>query len=553
MLRSLHIENYALIRSLQIEFDQGFTVITGETGAGKSILLGALSLITGQRADTSMLFDKSSKCFVEAEVEIRHLQLQPFFDTHNLDYSDQTILRREINSAGKSRAFINDTPVNLALLKELADVLIDIHSQHQHLLINNALFRIQIVDDYAANHSLLAEYQKIFHHHEKISTKLHELRNIQKELDERKDYLSFLSNELHEADLKEVEEMELKEKISMLSNAETIKSTLYNVNQKIADQEINIISQLKEVIRDCDQLCNYSTDLSELNQRLHTICIDIQDISYSLSQIESRIEVDPAQLEFFQQRLDLLYSLLQKHHVDNISELIDKQKDIDIQLQSIENSGEQIESLEKELRIVNDELLKKSDLLTKNRLAVSEDLQNEIMSKLKNLGMPDAHFHIDIEQRNHFSEIGRDRVSFYFSANKGAPPEEIGKIASGGELSRMMLAIKSIITESRLLPTVIFDEIDSGISGEIAGKVAKIMSELSLKHQLLAITHLPQIAAKGTLHYHVYKEVIQNQTYTNIRKLTTEERIEEIAKMMSDETVTSSALDTAKVLMGIKR
>ncbi|MDR2979539.1 MAG: DNA repair protein RecN [Bacteroidales bacterium] len=551
MLLSLHIENYALIRSLDILFDQGFTVITGETGAGKSILLGALSLVTGQRADSSQLHDKTLKCFVEAEFDIQRLHLHPFFEEHNLDYANHTILRREINNLGKSRAFINDTPVTLPQLKELSDQLIDIHSQHQHLLIHDALFRLQIVDNYANNQTLLEKYQHIHRQHETVVKELHSLKKIQQEMEERRSYLSFLSKELESTGLQTNEDKELEEKIAVMSNAETIKSTLYAANQHLSDQEVNAISLLKEVKRDCEQLSSYSTAITELTKRLENILIESQDISYSLSKIENQIEVDPEQLAFLQQRLDTLYTLLRKHHVNDVNELIDKHRDIDEQLLSIDNNSEQIEKLDTQRVELNAKLQEKANQLTENRLAAIPGLQQEILSKLQALGMKDSHFHIDIENRLQHNETGNDKVSFFFSANKGIPEEEISKIASGGELSRIMLAIKSVITESSLLPTVVFDEIDTGISGDVAGKVAKMMKDLSSNHQLVSITHLPQIAAKATLHYHVYKEVINDKTYTNIRKLTTEERIEELAKMMSNETVTAAARNTAKMLMGI--
>ncbi|MDL2312178.1 DNA repair protein RecN [Bacteroidales bacterium OttesenSCG-928-B11] len=551
MLSSIHIENYALIRSLDIHFDKGFTVITGETGAGKSILLGALSLITGNRADSSVLLDKTKKCFVEADFDIREMEIRSFFDTHNLDYSDNTILRREINSAGKSRAFINDTPVTLQVLKELANLLVDVHSQHQHLLISNPLFRLQIVDDYADNKSALLHYQQLYYRHETATKELHQLQKQQQEVEERKDYLSFLAKELDDADLQPAEDGELEEKITMLSHAETIKSTLYANNQLLSEQDPNITAMLTNVKRDCESLSSYSAAIAEITQRLELLLIEIKDISYSLSSIERQVEVDPGQLDLLQQRLDLLYTLLRKHHVADLAELIEKKKDIDAQLTSMENNSEKIKILEKQRMLLNDALVEAANRLTERRLGVAPQLQQDILHKLQLLGMKDAHFHVDIESHSHHTEMGSDKVGFYFSANRGVATEEISKIASGGELSRMMLAIKSVITENALLPTVVFDEIDTGISGEIAGKAAKLMTELSQNHQLIVITHLPQIAAKGTLHYHVYKETLDNQTFTKIRQLTTDERVDELAKMMSDETITPAARETAKMLMGI--
>ena len=550
MLSKLHIENYALIRSLDISFDDGFTAITGETGAGKSIILGALSLILGHRADTTILYDKTKKCYVEGEFEIEKLNLTHFFEEHNLDYQEVTILRREINEIGKSRAFINDTPVTLPILKELAVKLVDIHSQHQNLLLNNAEFRVDILDNVALSHSLLQNYKTAYKKYQEVDNQWKVVQEEQIKLEEERDYLQYLNEELIQVNPVQGEEQGLEQQITLFANAELIKGKLYHASQLLSEGENDLLQQLKEVKRDCEEVANYNTHFEEYVQRLDNVSIELQDIAFGISKIGEETNVNPAQLEALRNRQDTLYTLEQKHHVSNMEALLEKWKSIAEKLHSMADNQALLEKLEKEKETALQKLKEYSVALTTARKTAIPILEKAMMQKVALLGMEDARFAIKIDIKDRFSANGVDEIAFYFSANKGGNFEEIGKVASGGELSRLMLAIKSIITESSLLPTVIFDEIDTGISGDIAGKVAGMMKELSKQHQLLAITHLPQIAAKSTLHYHVYKEVIDNKTYTNIRLLKQEERVGELAKMISGEIVTRAAQEAARELLG---
>lgn len=549
MLRSLHIENYALIRSLDITFDDGFTVITGETGAGKSILLGALSLILGNRADTAVLYDKTKKCYVEGEFDITHLGLSSFFEMHNLDYLDITLLRREISSIGKSRAFINDTPVTLQVLKELAVRLVDIHSQHQNLLLNNPLFRINILDEFARTSSLLQEYSILYADLKRIEKELREALEEQKKAWQDQDYLTYVYQELLQAELQEGGQEEAEQQLLTLSNAETIKTKLFHASQLFSEQEASIVQLLKESHKEIETVAPYNHAIESIKERISQLIIETQDIAYDIAKIEENTPVDPELLESLQQKLDKIYFLQQKHHVSTIEELIEKRDEFAKKLHDIEDNSYRIEELTKKEKEITEQTRKKAEELSKKRHDFASPLEKELEQKLQLLGMSDARFHIAIQEKENLSENGVDEVRFYFSANKGNEPEEIAKVASGGELSRMMLAIKSVISESSMLPTVIFDEIDTGISGEVAEKVGRMMKEISLQRQLLAITHLPQIAAKGNLHYFVYKEVIEGKTYTNIRKLTKEERINELAMMMGMGEITNAARNLAKELL----
>ncbi|MDR1757742.1 MAG: DNA repair protein RecN [Bacteroidales bacterium] len=549
MLCSLHVENYALIRSLQMNFDKGFTVITGETGAGKSILLGALSLILGNRADTTVLHDKSRKCYIEGEFDIRALPLKPFFEENNLDYQDITILRREINEMGKSRAFVNDTPVVLPVLKALAEQLVDIHSQHQNLLLHHAAFRLNILDEFAQNKSILQTYLSIFKKYRETEKKWKELYERQVKAEEERDYLQFLHEELVQANLAEGEQEDMEKKMKFLSNAGEVKEHLLLANALLSEQEDNILSRLKMVKHESEALVSFDPDMEDILSQLSRVIIDLQEIAFTFSKKEANVEVDPREIEQLQERLDLLYLLEQKHHARTVEDLLNKQDELSGRLCDMMDNREQVERLETEKQVLYEQLLAVAGELSQARKDVATSLETAITQKLQMLGMENALFRVDISSRVSPTESGIDDVHFYFSANKGIEPEEIGKVASGGELSRLMLSIKSIITESGLLPTVIFDEIDAGISGEVAGKVANMMSEMSRKHQLLAITHLPQIAAKGTIHYFVYKEVSENMTYTNIRRLQEAEREEEVAKMVSAGKPTPQAIAWAKTLL----
>ena len=552
MLRNLHIENYALIRSLNINFDNGFTVITGETGAGKSILLGALSLILGNRADSSVLYEKSRKCFIEGEFDIKNLDLSSFFNDNDLDYQEITTLRREVNESGKSRAFVNDTPVNLQVLKELAVKLVDIHSQHQNLLLNNGEFRLNVMDEYAKIQPELRKYKKSLSRFHLLEAQWKELVEEQIKAAQEKDFLEYLAAEFEKANLVAGEQVEIEKRIAFLSNAETIKSKLFSSSQLLSEQDNNILQQLKEVKNYCAEIAAYNAAITEISNRLDNLLPELKDIASDVAKIENDVEINPDELEQLQQRLDFIYFLEQKHHFDSVEELLQKKSEIEDKLSLFNDNQDNIVRL-KEMK---DECFQlafdEASSLSARRHAAKEALEKDIVTTLRLLGMEDARFIVEIESSDRLGASGLDKVSFLFSANKGVMPEEIEKVASGGELSRLMLAIKSIISESSLLPTVIFDEIDTGISGEVAAKVANLMKDISAQRQLLAITHLPQIAAKGKLHYFVYKEVENGKTYTNIRQILYDERVEEIAKLMSGERVGDSARNAAAELLNVK-
>lgn len=552
MIRNLHIENYALIRSLHINFDNGFTVITGETGAGKSILLGAIALILGNRADVSLLYEKSKKCFVEGEFDIQNLDLLSFFNDNDLDYQDITTLRREITESGKSRAFINDTPVNLQTLKELAVKLVDIHSQHQNLLLNNGEFRLNVLDQYAKIEGELKEYKKLLSQYRHLESEWKELVEKQHQAEQEKDYLEYLAAEFEKANLVAGEQEEIEKKIATLSNADLIKSKLFASSQLLSEQENNVLQQLLLVKNYSTEIAPFNADVEAISVRLDALYTELKDVAYDVAKIESNVEINPEELEQLQLRLDFIYFMQQKHHLNSVEELLHKKLEIEEKLSLYNDNEEDMVRLKQQMDAGYELAFAKASSLSSLRHAAKESLENDIVATLHLLGMKDACFMVEIESGANLTATGLDKVSFLFSANKGVVPEEIEKVASGGELSRLMLAIKSIISESSLLPTVIFDEIDTGISGEVAAKVANLMKDISAKRQLLAITHLPQIASKGRLHYYVYKEVVQDKTFTNIRQIVDDERVEEIAKLMSAEKVTDSARKAASELLYVK-
>lgn len=549
MLQALQIENYAIIRSLKITFDQGFTVITGETGAGKSIIIGALSLILGKRADTAVLHDKSRKCFIEGTFDISKLELQDFFQQHDLDYQDITYIRREVTENGKSRAFINDTPVNLTVLKELAETLVDIHSQHNNLLVNNSNFRIDLLDQYAQNATILAQYKELYSAYKKTEKRYQELLSLQQQQAQEQSYLSYVVEELSDAQLHSGEQEALEQQIALLTHAETIKSKLYQSIQLMEEEEEeNILRRLQMVQDNCHNISTYDKDIAELSQRIDSSLLELKDISRELRQKENRIEVNPQELERLNERLDLLLNLEHKHHVDNNEALISLLASSEEKLRSMTANDEELKQCQHQCEELMTQTMTAALSLSESRQKSVNRFETEMKSKLQLLGMEHGDFKITITRQEQVGSNGIDTVQFLFSANKGSELQEIEKTASGGEISRLMLALKSIISDNSLLPTVIFDEIDSGISGEVAGKVANLMQELSHKHQLIVITHLPQIAAKGKLHYFVYKDISEDKTYTQIKSLDENESIREIATMISGDHISEAALKTAKEL-----
>ena len=549
MLNSLHIRNYALISSLQIRFDKGLTVITGETGAGKSIIMGALSLILGHRADTSTLFDQSEKCVVEAVFDVSGLHLEDFFTENNLDYQDDTIVRREIAVSGKSRAFINDTPVTLPLLKEFTSRLIDIHSQHQNLLFQNADFRTDVVDLFAGIKSQVAEYQKVLSELKDSERQLSELKQQHQAALEKQDFLQFVMKEIEEAHLKENEQEELEQNIEFLTHTETIKSNLFQILQILSDEEPSAVSSLREAKNLSAAIASYRADLDEMNQRINSSYIELKDIANELNSLNDRIEYNADELEAMRQRLDFIYSLEQKHHLTSVGELLNKYQAVKEELDNFSEDDEQLKKLTLRCQQLKDKAQKLAEQLHQNRNKVLPALQTQVLDYVHSLGMPDAQFVIKLETSTTLLKNGIDEVKFLFSANRGVEVAELEKVASGGEISRLMLAVKSTLSEKSVLPTVVFDEIDVGISGEMAGKVATLMQKMAQRRQLLVITHLPQIAAKGNSHYLVYKEVEGNTSRTKVTLLDAQTRAIEIAKMMSGEKWGEATLKAAQELI----
>lgn len=549
MLIALQIENYAIIKSLQLTFDSGFTAITGETGAGKSILLGALSLILGHRADTSVLYDKSKKCIVEGSFKIDGLHLEPFFNDNELDYNDITILRREISETGKSRAFINDTPVNLTQLRDLAQFLVDIHSQNNHLLIENQNFKIQIIDNFSKNTKLVIQYKDLLSEYKSVENELLNLIDTRDRSLQEKDFLEFQSQELADAKLIEGELEEIEKQITLLANAELIKSKLNASTFLISEKEDSILLNLNELKSNLQTLSPFNNAFEQLCQRVDSLIIELKDIDFEINTSENETEVNPETLELLTDRFDQLNKLIQKHRVHSLEELIQIENDINLKLLNFSDQQDKIEALEvKKIEIMN-QLYEIGTQISNIRKQKAPEIEKSVTDYISIIGMPNGKLQIEIEKTDHFFENGMDRVTFLFSANKGIPLAEIEKVASGGEMSRLMLAIKAVISESTFLPTVILDEIDTGISGDIAYKVAKLMQKMASDRQLLVITHLPQIAAKSKLHYFVYKEIIDNKTYTNVKQVIGEERIEAIARMISGDTISESAKNTAKELI----
>jgi DNA repair protein RecN (Recombination protein N) len=549
MLSALHIENYALIDSLDLPLDKGFTAITGETGAGKSILVGALSLILGARADSSVLYNTSKKCIVEGVFDIQNLRLEDFFKTNDLDFNNNTILRREVTENG-SRAFVNDTPVTLGILKELAEKLVDIHSQHHHLLLHRSEFRLQTMDDFALLRETVFSYQQVYNQYKKVEKELHETKEKVARESLEKDFLAYQSNELHEANLFAGEQEELEQQIAFLKHAEEIKRQLYKSLQIISEQEGNVVQLLNEAKNSCHSIAAFDEKINNFDTRLNAILVDLKDIAFELSAKEETVEVNPNELEYFENRLDTLFRLQQKHYVKNVEDLIQKLQQIDEKLSQFENLETKIETLQKEFEILSEKTAFLSKNLSEKRKAAALLFEKEIEKKLSLLGMPDATFKVEVVQQSSFTSTGTDAVQFLFSANKGMPLAQVEKTASGGELSRIMLAIKSIITTVSFMPTVIFDEIDTGVSGAMASKVAEVMYDVSLQRQLLTITHLPQIAAQATTHYLVYKDVKNEKAVTKIKKIEEEERTAEIAKMMTGNKTGEAAMRAAAELLG---
>ncbi len=550
MLTSLQIENYAIIRSLEITFRQGLTVITGETGAGKSILMGALSLILGNRADTDVLFDKTRKCIVEATFDVSHLSLQTLFQQYDLDYQDETLIRREINEHGKSRAFINDTPVNLATLKAIASLLVDIHSQHQTLMLQNANFRLRLLDQFAQNQELVSHYQRALHAWLTQKAEYETLKQRCEEAALRYDYNVYTIEELEKAQLQPDEQTEIEQKIQELSHAETIKSHLYNATRILSEQEgDNILYMLKSLSQECRALESLGAEYADYNRRIDELTTEAQDLSYEMSRKNDAVEVNPALTDQLNERLDLLFSLQNKYHVEDNAALILLLQNLQQEVSTYTDEKEKLAEYQTTVTHLEEEAQALAVQLSESRKTAVPALVRAMEARLHQLGMAGGRFAVTIEEGEELRETGHDTATFLFSANAGVALADIARIASGGEMSRIMLCLKSIITDSMYLPTIIFDEIDTGISGETASKVGQMMRQLAVKHQVIAITHLPQIAACGEQHLLVYKESTEDRTFTNIKELDMPEREQMIATMMSGESRTESAVATAREML----
>ena len=549
MLTKLAVSNYALISNLEVEFHSGLNSVTGETGAGKSIILGALGLILGNRADLSVLKNQNEKCIVEGIFNVKNYQLQPFFLENDLDYDNLTILRREITPSGKSRAFINDTPVNLKTLRDFGLKLIDIHSQHQNLELGNRLFQLNLVDTVAGTGKHLTEYREMFAQFTRRQKKLEEL--VDKSTKERADldYWQFQFNQLDEAGLQENEQDVLEAELGQLTHAEEIKSAFAEVQQLLDDERFSVIQHLKESHKKLESIQNYVADVPELTQRLQSSLLELKDILDETQRLAESVEHDPERIDLVNDRLNLIYSLQQKHHVSTVRELIDLKNFFDDKIGQVSGYDDEIKSMETELKNLEKKLEDKARELSTERKKVFSQIEKAVLADLHQLGMPKSKLRVVHEALPVFTSNGKDAVSFLFSANVDSAPAEISKMASGGEMSRLMLAIKNLLRTSKALPTVIFDEIDSGVSGEIALKMGTILKAFSSSTQIINITHLPQIAAKGDAHFVVYKYEEGGQTFTSVKQLNENERIEELAKMVGGEKLTDNTLKTAKELL----
>ena len=549
MLVSISIKNYALINELHIDFSSGLSIITGETGAGKSILLGALGLVLGNRADSSSLKNTTTKCVVEAIISIDTYNLQDFFETEDIDYESNTILRREILPSGKSRAFVNDTPVTLLVLTALRARLIDIHSQHQTLQVSDQQFQFQLMDAVANNESQLASYKIGLASYTKEKKRLEEIQLAQREASLQYDYNSHLYNELLEAKLIEDEQELLEEKLDKINNVEEIKQNLSEALQLTTDENIGIQNLLFSLEQKLAKIASYSGEYQELLDRISSVKIESDDIVGEIETAYESVDFNPTEAEQLNDRLQLIYNLQKKHYVNTISELLTIQSELFKKVNTVENAEQSLLDQETIVKGIANKLdavaLKISDARSKIILKLSKQLADI----LADLGMPHARFQIKNTLSENYYKNGKDSLEFLFSANKGGQYGELKKVASGGELSRVMLAIKKILSENSQLPTIIFDEIDSGVSGEISNKMAHIMSQMSQKMQVITITHLPQIAAKGNQHYKVFKEEVNNITITNLKQLSEDERIVEIAEMLSGKNISDSALTHAKELL----
>ena len=549
LLSSLHIKNYALIEEVKLDFDPGFTVITGETGAGKSILLGALGLILGNRADLGSIGDPENKCVIEAQFAVASYDLKDLYEREDLDYEPQTIIRREILPSGKSRAFVNDTPVTLSQLSALGKRLVDIHSQHQTLELTDNDFQFQVLDAFADNGGLLHDYQTVYDDFRKDQKHLKKLQTQKAEAEREQEYKNFLLDELLKANLKADEQETLEARYDTLNNVEQITEGLAEAYQALSTEDQGIIDQLTAIKVRMAKLANFGPKLSELDMRLESLMVELDDIQETINNIAENTEGDPAELADIEARLKLIFDLQKKHTVDSVDGLIEIRENLDAEVQSLNELDSAIAKLEKNIASAKAQLDKTADKLTQNRQLKLKPLSQKLEGILSNLGMPNARFELAIMPNESYRNNGKDELQFLFSANKGMRAQELKKAASGGELSRIMLAIKSILSSYSKLATLIFDEIDTGVSGEVALKMGHIMKEMGVNMQLISITHLPQIAGQGANHFKVAKEDREKRTATTIQKLDENGRVAELAEMLGGKSSSGAAIDHAKQLL----
>lgn len=548
MLQKLSISNYALISSLSVDFDNGFSVITGETGAGKSILLGALGFLLGNRADTNILFDDTKKCIVEGVFILYDDRWKSFFEENDIDYDEECIIRREINPQKKSRAFINDTPVSLQILKELGSRLVDIHSQHDSLLLCNPDFQLALLDDAADNNLLLTEYKKAYHDYVSAKNELDKLRRKATDNIDENDYLKFQLDEILKAELLDGEYDELTQRIEFLENQEEIIRLLKESTNILDNEENSLLDGINTLLYNVEKLRRYIPELDSMVERLNSVKIELKDILSDLNNFQDDSQ-DISSLEILQERFDMIQRLMMKHHLNDYSLLLQLREDIRRKVDEFSNIEDIVADKEKEVRKLEEDLLDRASELHKRRKKAKVDFEKDVTTVIRQLAMPYGLFEIKLDETEELTSNGIDVVTFMFSANKGHSTEIMAKAASGGELSRLMLAIKSIAARNNYIPTLIFDEIDTGVSGEVASKLGDIMKVMGDTLQLVSITHLPQIASKAENHFFVYKTVVDEKTHSNIKVLTHEERVVEIAKMLSNAEVTEEAMKAAEVLL----
>jgi DNA repair protein RecN (Recombination protein N) len=550
MLQRLAIRNYALIDTLDIDFSKELNILTGETGAGKSIILGALSLLLGQRAESKYFFNQEKKCVIEGAFKIDDYHLKQFFEEQDLDYEAETVLRREISLDGKTRAFINDTPVTVAILKQVGEQLIDIHSQHATLAINTESFQLLVLDTLCNHASLLAEYQQALGQHKQLTKKLKELELALSEAISAQEYIQYQFEELEKAGLEVNEQEDLEHELKSLTHAEEIKRNLSAALFLLSNGEQTSIAQLKEVVQLSKAIEKYATGIQPLIERLQSSLIELKDIAAELERLAQGTSINEARTNMISERLDILYTLQKKHRVSTVSDLLVLRDQFAAQLQQLVSGEEEITRLQQEERVLKSNLVALAQQLTTNRKQVIPALEQQVQKALTMVGMPHAQLRVSQETDiNQLNLTGADRIQFLFSANKGQAPMPMNKVASGGELSRLMLCIKSLIAKKTALPTIIFDEIDTGISGEIALKVGAIMEQMAQSMQVITITHLPQIASKKGKHFRVFKNDAGEQTSTGIEALHKDERILEVAKMLGGEQASAAAMEHAKELL----